>query len=267
MPEDRRPVTSTRVIPAGARLPERPPEPGEAPPWRTPPATDQPEPKERPRDWLDDILDSGTAPEPVPEKPGKERRAPAETEEEGAEPGAGTEVQRKPSPRLPDWWRAKPEHLLEQPTEQAENTTANTAPTSPDSAPTHADPAAVEAPPDTTQQQPATRKEAQRRIPQQSLLDAWDGIRPRTRWLLFHAAAATAGWPIGLVDWATDTAAWYAAGHWTSPSAWVLYGLGACTITLYRHARGWAWPVAWAAAIPVSSVVAGVLLYGTGYHP
>ncbi|GGW15777.1 hypothetical protein GCM10018980_51610 [Streptomyces capoamus] len=37
IPEPRRPVTPTRVIPAGAPLPARPPEPGEAPPWRTPP--------------------------------------------------------------------------------------------------------------------------------------------------------------------------------------------------------------------------------------
>ncbi|MDX3019878.1 hypothetical protein [Streptomyces acidiscabies] len=35
---DRRPVTPTRIIPAGAPLPERAPEPGEIPPWRTPPA-------------------------------------------------------------------------------------------------------------------------------------------------------------------------------------------------------------------------------------
>ena len=35
--DDRRPVTPTRVIPAGAALPARPPEPGEAPPWRMPP--------------------------------------------------------------------------------------------------------------------------------------------------------------------------------------------------------------------------------------
>ncbi|KAF2774648.1 hypothetical protein [Streptomyces sp. OM5714] len=32
-----RPVTPTRVIPAGAPLPARPPEPDELPPWRTPP--------------------------------------------------------------------------------------------------------------------------------------------------------------------------------------------------------------------------------------
>ncbi|MFF5980868.1 hypothetical protein ACFY78_18685 [Streptomyces olindensis] len=35
--DDRRPITPTRVIPAGAPLPARPPLPGEAPPWRTPP--------------------------------------------------------------------------------------------------------------------------------------------------------------------------------------------------------------------------------------
>ncbi|MFC5654497.1 hypothetical protein [Streptomyces nogalater] len=32
-----RPITPTRVLPAGAPLPPRPPEPGEEPPWRTPP--------------------------------------------------------------------------------------------------------------------------------------------------------------------------------------------------------------------------------------
>ncbi|WP_330236137.1 hypothetical protein [Streptomyces sp. NBC_00566] len=36
MPDDR-PITPTRVIPAGVPLPARPPEPGEAPPWRPAP--------------------------------------------------------------------------------------------------------------------------------------------------------------------------------------------------------------------------------------
>ncbi|MFJ7067512.1 hypothetical protein [Streptomyces sp. NPDC101115] len=31
-----RPITPTRIIPAGAALPDRPPEPGELPPWRAP---------------------------------------------------------------------------------------------------------------------------------------------------------------------------------------------------------------------------------------
>ena len=61
--------------------------------------------------------------------------------------------------------------------------------------------------------------------------------------------------------WATDTAAWYAAGHWTSLSAWVLYGLGGLLLAVYRRSRTWTWPAAWAATIPVSSIVLGVLLY------
>ncbi|MBW5420291.1 hypothetical protein GKQ77_01730 [Streptomyces sp. BG9H] len=31
------PITPTRIIPASAPLPDRPPQPGEVPPWRTPP--------------------------------------------------------------------------------------------------------------------------------------------------------------------------------------------------------------------------------------
>jgi hypothetical protein len=103
--------------------------------------------------------------------------------------------------------------------------------------------------------------------PRQSLIEAWDRIPYRLKWLGSHLAAAAAGWRLGILDWATDTTAWYAAGHWTSPSAWVLYALGVCCAALYRRARRWAWPVAWAATVPVSSVVVGVLLFGTGYHP
>lgn len=42
-----RPITPTRIIPAGAPLPARPPEPGEAPPWRMPP----PAPPAAPPPW------------------------------------------------------------------------------------------------------------------------------------------------------------------------------------------------------------------------
>lgn len=103
--------------------------------------------------------------------------------------------------------------------------------------------------------------------PRQSLLDAWDRTPRRLRWLAHHATAAVPGWWLGWIDWGTDTAAWYAAGHWTTPSAFVLYGLGGLTLAFYRRSRAWAWPFAWAATIPVSSVVVGVLLYGTGYQP
>lgn len=162
-----------------------------------------PKPAVRPRDWLDDILDS--APEPAPS---------------GPEEPPGPVVQ-EPAANTPK----KPGH-----------------------------------------QRPAFRKPT-RPAPRQSLADAWDNVPPRLRWLGYHATAAGAGWCLGWVGWGTDTAAWYAAGHWASPSGFVLYGLGACALALYRRSRTWAWPFAWAAAIPVSSVVVGVLLYGTGYQP
>lgn len=114
---------------------------------------------------------------------------------------------------------------------------------------------------------PRTAFDSQPQDSRQSLLDAYDRIPRRIRWLIYHATAAAAGWRFGWVDWSTDTAAWFAAGHWVSPSAFALYGLGGVLLAIYRHSRRWAWPVAWAAAIPVSSVVAGVLLYGTGYQP
>lgn len=164
--------------------------------------------------------------------------------------------ERRPSPRLPNWWQDKPEQLpgpLPDPAPDTAVPDTGTPPTS--TAP------AGPPPPDASGTPPAAQATARRHTPPQSLLDAWDGISPRTRWLVYHATAAAAGWPIGLVGWGSNTAAWFAAGHWTAPSAWVLYGLGLCAISLYRRARTWAWPAAWAAAIPVSSTTLGVLLY------
>ena len=167
---------------------------------------------------------------------------------------------RRPSPRLPDWWRDKPEDL----TEQTPDPAAAAAPVTPPVTPPTSTPPADTVPtakPDTPPAQPPARPAARRHAPPQSLLDAWDSIRPRTRWLIHHATAAAAGWPIGLVGWGSNTAAWFAAGNWTAPSAWVCYGLGIGAITLHRRTRTWFWPVAWAATIPVSSITAGVLLY------
>lgn len=168
---------------------------------------------------------------------------------------------RVPSPRLPDWWAAKPDRLPD----PAAATAPVTAPGTPAVTPPTSTVTPPAATPGTPPAQPAAqapaRPAAQRHTPRQSLLDAYANIRPRTRWLIHHATAAAAGWPIGLVDWGTTTAAWYAAGNWFAPSAWVLYGLGLCALALYRRARTWAWPAAWAAAIPVSSTVLGVLLY------
>ncbi|MDX3645308.1 hypothetical protein P1P70_39135, partial [Streptomyces sp. MB09-02B] len=118
----------------------------------------------------------------------------------------------------------------------------------------------IRARPHTETRHPAARKQ-EREAARQSLLDAWDNVPRRMRWLIRHATAAAVGWPLGWVGWATDTAAWYAAGNWTTPTAWVLYGLGACILGLYRRSRTWAWPFAWCAAVPVSSIAVGVLLY------
>ncbi|MFD7093375.1 hypothetical protein [Streptomyces xanthophaeus] len=60
------PITPTRVIPPGVPLPQRPPEPGEVPPWRAappPPAPPPPPPPAEPG-WY-----SAPAPEPGPAAP------------------------------------------------------------------------------------------------------------------------------------------------------------------------------------------------------
>lgn len=101
--------------------------------------------------------------------------------------------------------------------------------------------------------------------PRQSLLDAWDRIPYRLKWLGYHVAAAAVGWRIGWVAWATDATAWVAI-HSTSPSTWVLATLGCLTWALYIRTRAGHQLAAWAASIPFCSLVVGVLLYGTGYH-
>ncbi len=210
--------------PAANPTPSSPPTSPRLPNWWDPKphiSTDtstEPEPPQRPRDWLDDILDSTptpTTPDPQPE-PADEDNAENEPQSGQPKPTKKPKAKVKKKPRKK---RHKTDH-----------------------------PAAM-------------------RSPRQSLLDAYDRIPRRIRWLIYHATAAGAGWWPGWVDWGTDTAAWFAAGNWTASSAWVLYGLGACACGLYRHSRRWAWPVAWCATVPVSSVAAGVLLYGTGYQP
>lgn len=193
------------------------------------PSAIPPQPTERPRDWLDDILD-GNAAVPALEEESEEARAEPEPEEEpdGAEPAPSPAKQRKDKPKLP---ATKVKRTRRAPTE------------------------------------PRTAWDSHPGDVRQSLLDAWARVPYRLVWLTQHGLAAGVGWRFGIVGWATDTAAWFAAGHWTSPSAFVLYALGGLAVALYRRTRRTVWPVACAAAIPVSSVVVGVLLYGTGYHP
>ncbi|WP_432164882.1 hypothetical protein [Streptomyces sp. bgisy031] len=114
-------------------------------------------------------------------------------------------------------------------------------------------------------EEPAPRERRRPRIElsRTSLADTLAALTPKQRWLLTHGTAAAAGWPIGLVNWGTGTAHWFAAGNWTSSSAWTIYGLAAIAISIYRRTRHRLLPVAWLAAVPVSSVALGVLLYGT----
>ena len=72
MTDQPRPITPTRIIPAGATLPARPPEPDEAPPWRTPPpAPPPPPPPAAPRDvvvrHIHEVVLAPAEPEPTPE--------------------------------------------------------------------------------------------------------------------------------------------------------------------------------------------------------
>jgi hypothetical protein len=193
-------------------------------PPNPPPDAPNPPADDDPDAWWDDLYGDDDQPDPEPE--------------------------RRPSPRLPHWWEKKPEQLPdpadEQPKpdpEQTPNTPTNTQPTSPN---TPAAPA-----------QPAAEEHHHR----QSLLDAWAGITPRTRWLAYHATAAGLGWGLGLVHWSTHVAAWVAADRWTNPQSIACYALGLGAIALYRRTRGWWWPLAWTAAVPVSSTLLGVLLY------
>ena len=216
------------------------------PPVRPPMPAVPPKPVVRPRDWLDDILDEPPAEAAAPEEQAKRpwwkaKRAPEEQMEAPAEP------QTEPETDSEDGDESGGEAPNEpgQPTKQQAKTTGKRRGKQKRPAPGTA----------------RTAWDTQPVSPRQALIDAWARVPYRLKWLIQHATAAAAGWRLGWVQWSTNTAAWYADGHWTTPSAWVLYGLGLCAYALYRRTRGWAWPIAWATAIPVSSVVVGVLLY------
>ncbi|MEU9333153.1 hypothetical protein AB0D49_08305 [Streptomyces sp. NPDC048290] len=66
-----KPVTPTRIIPAGAALPARPPAPREAPPWRPPPPAVPPPPDPPPVAQVHhthEIVLTWTPPEPEPSR-------------------------------------------------------------------------------------------------------------------------------------------------------------------------------------------------------
>ncbi|MCX4703888.1 hypothetical protein [Streptomyces sp. NBC_01373] len=98
--------------------------------------------------------------------------------------------------------------------------------------------------------------------PRQSLLDAWDQVPYRLKWLAYHASAAYLGWSIGLVGWVTYVTAWIADTGPVGVQATFWYSAAAATFVLHHRTRGWWKPAAWLAAVPATSVVVGVLLHG-----
>ncbi|MGW0795163.1 hypothetical protein [Streptomyces sp. NPDC002692] len=101
--------------------------------------------------------------------------------------------------------------------------------------------------------------------PRSSLLDAYDRIPPRIRWLVLHTSAAAAGYRIGWVDYSTRTAAWIAENGRLNQSALFWYGCAFGCALLHRRARGSHLILRWAAAVPIASIAAGTALYGTGW--
>ncbi|MFL1904780.1 hypothetical protein ACJWDR_37605 [Streptomyces tauricus] len=97
--------------------------------------------------------------------------------------------------------------------------------------------------------------------PRQSLIEAWQLIPYRFKWLAYHASATYLGLTTGLVSWVTYVTAWIAATGLFGVQAVFWYCAAAATFLLYRRTRGSWLPVAWLAAVPACSTVVGVLLY------
>lgn len=179
-----------------------------------------PKPTVRPRDWLDDLLDAGDAPDPEAEEETAEEE-PADAPEEPEEPEE-QEPARKTSKKKRSKKRKEPK------------------------------PGA-----------PRTAWDTRPPAPRQSLAEAWNNVPFRLRWLAYHASAAYLGWSMGMVGWSTYVTGWIADTGPAGPQAFFWYAAAGATFLLYRRTRAWWWPVAWLAAVPVSSTVVGVLLYGT----
>jgi hypothetical protein len=186
-----------------------------------------PKPTGRPRDWLDDILDTKTAPRPTAPKPKPEPKAAAKP---GPAPAGLAGTVEKTGPKPPAGKAKKRRKKRKKPG------------------------------PDT----PRSAFDGREQSPRQSLLDAWGAVPYRLKWLAYHAAAGYLGWAVGLVDWVTYVTNWIATTGLIGPQAFFWYGAAALPRSCCTGAPAARWlPVAWLAAVPATSTVAGVLLYGT----
>ena len=102
--------------------------------------------------------------------------------------------------------------------------------------------------------------------PRMSLLDAAANVPPRVRWLALHLSAAAVGYDIGIVQFSTRFAAWIADNGLLNVTGvtWCCCGVAA-EFLRHRFAR-YRLPIRWVAAIPISSIVIGTLLYGQGWQ-
>lgn len=87
-------------------------------------------------------------------------------------------------------------------------------------------------------------------------------LSPKTRSLLYNAAAAGTGYVFGLVPFLSHSIA--DCGRNFSISGALVLGCGGLTVVMHvwdRRTRHWWGPLAWAARIPLASIVTALALY------
>lgn len=101
--------------------------------------------------------------------------------------------------------------------------------------------------------------------PKTSLIEAWGGMTPKTRHLLYNGAALGAGFYIGVPQFFTAQVAYLVATYdsWTDFYVAIWYGAIAGIWVFDHRTRNWFPPFALAARIPLVSMIVGALLYGT----
>ncbi|MCY0957694.1 hypothetical protein [Streptomyces sp. H27-H5] len=101
--------------------------------------------------------------------------------------------------------------------------------------------------------------------PKQSLYDSIKGMPPKTRHLLYNGSALGAGLYIGVPQfWTAEVAFLVDTYHsWTTSYVVIWYGVALGCFVFDYKARHWFPLFAWAARVPLVSMIIGVLYYGT----